>query len=822
MRRYVGFSVFLFLFSCHQVSTIEVSTTLEAKTSLSSDVAFRDLIDRRGRATALRQFDGHSNIVGNPMFDAGSWHGFMTPESGDVGYFSGPVIVAEEDPLFIGTRTDELIIYDLNKNSTLENNTKKEIANFSSPGMLTQEYEVGALGIKSTLIFVGPRTALISTEIKNNAETTKKIQLEWTNRFSTRWSIDPRDNRKIQDVYPGWGRSVSEKDGVLSVSYNRVRAPTQALFSGQSHYLIGRSHDTTVTNVDESMVVQETGEYVLLPGVSKVFYATHSYVFTEDEKQEVTLFSDKVMKTPQKYIRQNRERWANYFKHILRPGDSFERKRVVAKSIETLMGNWRSPAGAIEHHGVVPSTTFHWFNGLWPWDTWKHVYALSTIDSNLAKENIFSVFDHQVSIDDFVRPQDEGMVIDTVFFNKNVARGGDGVRWNERNTKPSLASWAVWKLYEETNDIELIHTMYPKLTAYHYWWLRLRDHNSNGLIEYGATLDPVHNTPSGRLKFSVVGAPPEVLTGCQLGEDERYDCEGIALYNQIYLSRNYEEIHAEAKVAAGWESGMDNAARFGFISENQLKKFADDYHKGDLSEARNVWNVKFLENLDANNQSLGYSINQESVDQNSFMYQESMILSKMATLLGKEEEASLHQVRAEKFKRLINVCMFDPESGYYYDVLILPKPLANGCSGPRIKARGKGPEGWTPLFTGVAEASHAAAVRKVMLDSSEFNTLLPMPSASKKNPAYDPEIYWRGRVWLDQVYFAASALRRYGYEADAKQVARKLIDNLDGILTSAPIMENYNPETGKMLGATNFSWSAAHLYLLYEEGYLSN
>jgi putative isomerase len=31
------------------------------------------------------------------------------------------------------------------------------------------------------------------------------------------------------------------------------------------------------------------------------------------------------------------------------------------------------------------------------------------------------------------------------------------------------------------------------------------------------------------------------------------------------------------------------------------------------------------------------------------------------------------------------------------------------------------------------------------------------------------------------------------------------------------IRENYNPETGAVQGATNFSWSAAHLLMLYRE-----
>lgn len=67
--------------------------------------------------------------------------------------------------------------------------------------------------------------------------------------------------------------------------------------------------------------------------------------------------------------------------------------------------------------------------------------------------------------------------------------------------------------------------------------------------------------------------------------------------------------------------------------------------------------------------------------------------------------------------------MFDPTTQFYYDVRIEDKPLANGCAGKPIVERGKGPEGWSPLFNGAATQANADAVVKVMLDPKEFNTL---------------------------------------------------------------------------------------------------
>nr|WP_274620454.1 hypothetical protein [Colwellia maritima] len=104
-----------------------------------------------------------------------------------------------------------------------------------------------------------------------------------------------------------------------------------------------------------------------------------------------------------------------------------------------------------------------------------------------------------------------------------------------------------------------------------------------------------------------------------------------------------------------------------------------------------------------------------------------------------------------------------------------------------------------------------------MLSKDEFNTYIPLGTAALSNPAYDANIYWRGRVWLDQVYFGLIALKKYGFEQEAKHLLNKVITNAQGLKKDKAIRENYNPETGAEQGATNFSRSAAHLYMLYRE-----
>ena len=151
--------------------------------------------------------------------------------------------------------------------------------------------------------------------------------------------------------------------------------------------------------------------------------------------------------------------------------------------------------------------------------------------------------------------------------------------------------------------------------------------------------------------------------------------------------------------------------------------------------------------------------------------------------------------------------MFDDDTGWFYDVDV--------ATGDFVSVQG--PEGWIPLWTGVATEEQAARVRELMLDPAKFRTHVPFPTVARDHPEFS-DGYWRGLVWLDQVYFAIAGLRRYGFESDADALTRQLFDNLEGATTRGePLFENYDALTGEGRNVRHFSWSAAHLLLLATE-----
>ncbi|RAY96382.1 alpha-glucosidase [Enterobacter cloacae] len=751
---------------------------------------FKNVINRSGAPEYMHDFDADDHQRFNPFFDLGAWHGHLLPNGPQTqGGFPGVALLTEEYINFMATNFDRLSVYQNGKkvDFTLEA--------YSLPGALVQKLNAKDVQIAMTLRFATARTSLLETRITSKAP----LELVWDGELLEKLEAKegkPLSDKTIDAAYPDYQRRlVPTRDG-LKVTFGKVRSTWDLLTSGSSEYQVHKSLpvDTTIDGHRFTSRAHVTG--------STTLYTTYSHLLNAEEvKREQVQIRD-ILARPAAYMAASQRRWEGYLqKGLTNPDATPEQTRVAVKAIETLNGNWRSAGGAVRYNTVTPSVTGRWFSGnqTWPWDTWKQAFAMSHFNPDIAKENIRAVFSWQIKPDDPVRPQDAGFVPDLIAWNLNPERGGDGGNWNERNTKPSLAAWSVMEVYNTTQDKAWLVEMYPKLVAYHDWWLRNRDHNGNGVPEYGATRDKAHNTASGEMLFTVKKG------------DKEESLSGLNNYARVIDKGHYDSLEIPAQVAASWESGRDDAAVFGFIDKAQLDKYVENGGK------RSDWTVKFAENRDNEGKLLGYSLLQESVDQASYMYSDNHYLAQMASLLGKEQEASRYRQLADKLATYINTCMFDTNSGFYYDIRIEDKPLANGCAGKPIVERGKGPEGWSPLFNGAATQAHADAVVKVMLDPKEFNTYVPLGTAALTNPAFGPDIYWRGRVWVDQFWFGLKGMERYGYREQAQTLAENFFKHAKGLTSDGPIQENYNPLTGAQQGAPNFSWSAAHLYMLYND-----
>ena len=702
---------------------------------------FINVLDIGAEPTDLL-YDEYYNNKYNCFSDLGAWHGYYMPKRGEkdfYGGFAGPVIIAEEYPVNLGPYMSKVRIV---------NNEAKEIYDIGNgqvefkyyPGKLVEIYELKDLKLMIKLIFVTNRTALIQWTIENRTKKNLNINIEWTG------SIFNRLREKEQGPIYELGQKLAHNKDEVKVMFSKKRDVFRYLCTEETEFMVKYYGNMNIEIEKNTYIARLKDDITIKTKDLFEFYSTESYTFNKEEALAEKKKLDLIMNDPKKCFTDNVLRWQGYINEIFKTSGHKYQGSVV-KSLETLMTNWKSKAGAIAYDGVVPSMSYKWFIGLWAWDSWKQAAATAKFNGELAKNNIRSLFQYQVKADDEIRSYDEGAIIDAIFYNKSFDRGGQGENWNERNSKPPLAAWAVWKVYKETGDYDFLREMYPKLIRYHQWWYRNRDHDKNGIAEYGAMIhDKNHNK-------------------------------------------------SEIILAAAWESGMDNAPRFDMYTDE----------KADLS-------IEVLQNRDKDGRLLGYSINQESVDLNSYLYAEKCFLKSMAEVLGEINDAKGYDKEAEYVKNYIRENMFHEETGFFYDLQI----NEDGSKKKLLIDREKGSEGWIPLWAKAATKEQAKRVVENMLNEDMFNTFMPLGTTSKDSKSFNPNKYWRGPVWLDQAFFGIEGLRNYNYHKEALRLAEKLFENAEGLLNDKAIRENYNPLTGEGLHAMNFSWSAGAYCLLSE------
>lgn len=600
--------------------------------------------------------------------DLGSWIGYALPENEaneNTGGFVGPYMMTGRGWIASTLAQPSMTVNGERFDFARNIQTAKYY-----PGKLVQEFRNEQVYFVTELCYESAQTAVIRTSVRNISDKELDISLSYEGGLLGK-------NASLKAMDKGVLINTGVEDAQLAVRF----------LTADQVNVVGK----------DSLRVAEKVSLALASGAEYQGAYTETFAFDEASLQN-ELKAQSSMNVEQVFTK-NEERWNGYLASIFKGESPYLKenkyRRVMVKAMITLVSNWRTPAGDILHDGCYPS--YCGFFGVWSWDSWKHASATALFNPELAKNEIRCLFDYQA---------ENGMIPDY------VSRFKERINW--RDTKPPLAAWAVMNVYENTGDKAFVEEMFDKLYKYHQWWYTDRDHDKNGVCEYGST--------DGTL------------------------------------------------IAAAWESGMDNDVRF---DEAEMLK----------NEPENAW-----------------SMNQENICLNSFLYAEKGYLAKMAQMLGKNELADKLTQEAKALKEHIQTKMFDPETGFFYDTRI--------GTGEFIKVMGA--ECWLPLWAGIATPEQARQVLDKMLDPTKFNSTVPLGTLEISHLRFRPTRgYWRGPVWIDQVYFGVMGLRKYGFDKEADMFVRKYIANAQGLLTDGPIHENYNPLTGETLNCPNFGWSSA-------------
>lgn len=251
-----------------------------------------------------------------------------------------------------------------------------------------------------------------------------------------------------------WG-----KDVTVTVDQNSVIA----------RHPSGESIALTFTT-DAELLKVDNNYTALIPKPKRIVNVAISFFTSEKEMTAGLQNLPDLLNNPNTALKANAERWESYLTKILRTDMTPEYDRIAVKAVTTLISNWRVRRGGLLHEGIIPSHAVGYFVGFWAWDSWRFSAGTAKFDPELAKNNIRAMFDYQ---------QPDGMIIDCIYTDPSEN--------NARDSKPPLVCWAVDEIFTHTGDTTFVAEMYPQLLSYYKWWYKKRDHNQNGMCEYGST-----------------------------------------------------------------------------------------------------------------------------------------------------------------------------------------------------------------------------------------------------------------------------------------------------------------------------------------------
>jgi putative isomerase len=178
------------------------------------------------------------------------------------------------------------------------------------------------------------------------------------------------------------------------------------------------------------------------------------------------------------------------------------------------------------------------------------------------------------------------------------------------------------------------------------------------------------------------------------------------------------------------------------------------------------------------------------------------MLSNMATVLNRDEDAREFAELAEHSRNLIRDHLWDDERGVFAN-----RQRKGGF------VRSLSPTSFYPLLCGAASPEQASRLLQHLSNPLTFGGAFVLPNATRDDDAFAENVYWRGRIWPNVNYMVWLGLKRYGFEAQASRLADQSFDLFMQSWQEQRIAaENYNADTGAAMdqGDTDpfYIWSA--------------
>jgi hypothetical protein len=217
--------------------------------------------------------------------------------------------------------------------------------------------------------------------------------------------------------------------------------------------------------------------------------------------------------------------------------------------------------------------------------------------------------------------------------------------------------------------------------------------------------------------------------------------------------------------AAKWESGMDDSPMFDEVTYDPRT----------------------------------YTMNLNDVGLNSLYALDAECLSRIAGILGKDDDARTFLAEYERMKLLVREKLWNEQDGIYEN------RFWNGEFSKHLS-----PTNFYPMFAGIASAEQARRmVAEHLLNPKEFWGTYVAPSVARNDSGFPDQFYWRGDIWGPTNFMLYQAINRYRFDKVALDYAQK---NYDLFMSDWKVNhhdnEQYRAWGGNGGGDTHYTWGA--------------
>ena len=199
------------------------------------------------------------------------------------------------------------------------------------------------------------------------------------------------------------------------------------------------------------------------------------------------------------------------------------------------------------------------------------------------------------------------------------------------------------------------------------------------------------------------------------------------------------------------------------------------------------------------------------VDLNCYLVRECRAFALLAEQFGKTADAEDFRRCAERLKDTILALMWDENDRFFYDI--------DKRTGKKLPVRYLG--AFAALWANVAtEAMAKDMIEKHLMNPNEFRRGFLYPVMAASDPGYtegylpgDLGCNWRANTWIPTNYYVFQSLRKYGYTAEAEELAQVTYDAVKQIGDR----EYYATESRSGCGLNPFwGWSLLAYFMPWE------